>query len=415
MIGRRSLLKYLLSAGIAVPWSSVQPLVRTAEQKTEGDEAVIRRYNVLGKTGLRVSDIGFGMAVSTDPKLMVEAYHRGINYYDIIPFYSWSVKMLGKAFALDAEMKKNAVVASKLECQKMISYLRVPWSSFHKVIVDCVETTLKTLGREQIDILQLHSMGEGGESDLDWVDPSTDRGAAIAGIFETLKKQGKIRFAGVTSHGPQLLETAVQKTMDTGKFDMMMVALNFMRTPELMPLLKTAEEKSFGIVAMKVLANAKKMKIKTLDGRPFSQAALAWALSKPAVACATITIMNRKQLIEFLGASGKTPTFSDKVALTSHRILTSPGYCRVGCGDCETSCPRGVPIATLLRIDQYRSDYGLPDFAGERFAELPAAARTDACAGCVTQPCRNACSYGVSIPKRLQTAWSTLSRLRATV
>jgi len=134
--------------------------------------ARIQKYKTLGRTGLRVSDIGFGVSVSTDPQLLVDAYHRGINYFDISPNYSWSVEMLAAAFARDAEMKKGTIVASKVECKDMMDNFRCfsqiegTRKEFLEACVRCIDNTLKELDREYIDILQLHAVGQRGETDL---------------------------------------------------------------------------------------------------------------------------------------------------------------------------------------------------------------------------------------------------------
>jgi len=402
LFNRRDTLRYILSSVFSSSWLTEKDEGFNRNFYDHGEKAEIRHYNTLGRTGLKVSDIGFGVAVSTDPQLLVDAYRRGINYYDISPFYSWSVEMLEAAFKLDREMKHHAIVASKVECESIFfRFSKEP----HKILLECIDHTLKKLGRTHIDILQLHSLGENGQSDLEWLDADTKKGSEALKLFEILKRQGKVRFLGVSSHGPHLLDTVIEKTIKSGQYDMIMPALNFMQTPILQTQLKEAKEKGVGVIAMKVLANARHLKVNTLPGRPFSHAAIAWALQQPGVNGLVITIQNWEQLDEYLGASGYQLSLFDSIRLSLFKRVTCREYCRVGCYNCEGSCPNIVDIASILRFDQYRSDYGLAGFARERYAALPQNRRPAVCLTCKTISCEGACPFGISIKPRLLNAY----------
>jgi predicted aldo/keto reductase-like oxidoreductase len=403
---RRDLLKNLLTAAFTVPisggFSEKNPRGRSADVGVSG----IKKYQRLGKTELEVSDIGFGVSVSTDPKLLVEAFRRGINYFDLSPFYSWSTRMLAEAFRIDDDMRRKAIVASKVECDNLF-YLssRKP---LHQVIIECVDKTLKQLGRDFFDIMQIHSVGEGGEEDLDWLDTDKRLGAEAARLFEILKRDGKLRYTGLSTHGPRLLETVIERAVTSGRFDMMMIALNFMQSPGLGAALRAADQADAGLIAMKVLANARALKISTPAGTPIAQAAIKWALAQPGIDGVAITIPDRATLDAYLGASGGQLSLVDQFLLTCVRMASSRYYCRVGCGACMKSCPAGVEIATLLRIDQYRTDYGLLGQARERYGLLPEQKRPYACSDCRTRKCETACPFAIPIRSRLLTAWRHL-------
>jgi len=49
----------------------------------------IRHYPVLGRTGLRVSDVSFGGSSLTDPELVRHAFERGVTYFDTAESYWW--------------------------------------------------------------------------------------------------------------------------------------------------------------------------------------------------------------------------------------------------------------------------------------------------------------------------------------
>ncbi len=361
---------------------------------------------------MKVCDIGFGVAVAKDPRLLVVAFHRGVNYFDIVPGYAWSVEMLARAFRLEPRMRKETIVASKAECFGLGSLFTE--KSFSESIQHCVDDTLQKLGRDHIDIMQVHGVGEPGRDNLGWLDRETKEGEETFNLFDSLRKQGKVRFSGISSHGPYRLEAIMENAIKSGRFDMIMVALNFMHSPRLKEVLQMAAGQGVGVVAMKVLANARGLGIRSEGSSPFSKAAITWALKQPGVHSVVLTIPNRSHLDEYLSASGEALTFSDRAALVLHRISTSRAYCRVGCGSCLHACPHGVEIPSILRCDQYRRDYGLLSFARWNYSAVSQGRRPQHCLSCTTPLCKGVCPYGVPIRQRLRTALSHLDSQRPT-
>jgi uncharacterized protein len=417
VLGRREIVKLLaLAASVPAIYEAGKFLkeCRSGRRAKGSGSAHILRYNELGKTGIKVSDIGFGIATTTDPQLLVDAYRRGINYFDISPIYTWSVEMLAGAFALDPEMRKNAVIASRVECLSFTDHVRCfgQISDCRNcnpgICLDCIDEILKKLGRPHIDILHLHGVGEAGTTDLDLLDPNSQKGRTLFTFFESLKRQGKLRVAGITTHGPCLTDAAFDRAVQSGNFGAIMSALNYMLepSPDFEKSLRTAEEHGVGVSAMKVLANAQSRKIPPETGRPLSHAAIAWALSQPGVNNVVIHIDNWEMLEEYLGASDHRLSMVDRFKLARHRKATSNEYCRVGCGRCLDSCPHGVEIATVLRIDQYRTNYRLPDLAALHFRSHAGRERLRACIDCKEPKCEEACPFGLSVQSRLQTAYT---------
>lgn len=417
LITRREQLQLLLLGASAPVIYGISSLIRMSGKvlpEKSGGPSRIQSYHTLGRTGLKVSDVGFGVSCSIDPQLLVNAFHRGINYFDISPMFTWSVEMLSEALARDAAMKREAIIASKIESMSIFNTIQcmgeVGRGNAFKACIDSIDDTLRKLGRSHIDILQIHGVGQNGKGDLDWLDPGTRRGGAVLDLFNLLKRQGKVRFTGITTHGPQLLDTVVEKCVDSGNFDTMMPALNFMQTPAstLSRSLRAAETRGMGVTAMKVLANARHAHVRPGKGRPFSHAAIAWALSRPGVNNMVITIDSPETLNEYIAASAHKLTLYDQTRLAMHRDATSSQYCRAGCGRCGGTCPNGVDIATILRIDQYRSNYRLHDMAKEHYAAFRGSRRVAACLTCNKPVCEQNCPFGVPMRSRLQLAYQHL-------
>jgi aryl-alcohol dehydrogenase-like predicted oxidoreductase len=161
------------------------------------------KYRELGKTGIQVSEIGFGAwgiggsskgAIaygSTDDEesslALRTAFNLGINFYDTSDIYGFghSQELIGEAFK---DCRTNIVIASK------VGFLNFDgiqdFSPRH--IRNTVETSLKYLQTDYIDLYQLHS------PPIDLIKNED----AILSTLETLKQQGKIRAIGISVRSP---------------------------------------------------------------------------------------------------------------------------------------------------------------------------------------------------------------------
>ncbi len=223
---------------------------------------------------------------------------------------------------------------------------------------------------------------------------------------DELKKAGKIRFLGVTSHGPNNTDALLLKAVECGRFDMIMLALNFMQDSQWQKVLKAAAEKNIGVVAMKTLAGAKRTDIETVGGA-YEPAALKWVLSKPEISGAVIRAKDVATLDLYLTASGQRITTTDIRRLNKYSERFSKEYCRTGCNRCQSACPEGVPVATIMRYHMYFQDYGHEKHAMECYAGLNNKAH--ACDACVDKTCSSACPYGLPVAGLLSRAHDNLT------
>ena len=90
-----------------------------------------------------------------------------------------------------------------------------------------------------------------------------------------LKKAGKVRFLGTSSHGPNNMEDLLMTAVTSGRFDMIQPSFNFLKFPKLPEVMKEAHKRGVGVIAMKTLAGAKDMN-KDHEGEEFSHAAFNW-------------------------------------------------------------------------------------------------------------------------------------------
>lgn len=151
----------------------------------------------LGKSGLYVSEIGFGcMSLGThhnaNSKLIRRAFDSGINFFDTADRYNNGLneETVGKAVK---EFRTDVIVATKVGHQKKENGDGWEWKPTKKHILNAVNFSLKRLQTDYIDLYQLH----GGTLE----DPIDD----IIEAFEQLKNQGKIRYYGISSIRPNVI------------------------------------------------------------------------------------------------------------------------------------------------------------------------------------------------------------------
>jgi aryl-alcohol dehydrogenase-like predicted oxidoreductase len=198
------------------------------------------RYRTLGRTGLSVSEIGFGAwgiggelwQGATDSESLA-ALHKaadlGVNFIDTALAYGkgHSEQLVGRFIK---ERREKIVVASKIPPMND-SWPARPGSRLsevfpYKYIVECTERSLRNLGVGTLDIQQLHV----------WLDDWTDLPEWFEAVSE-LKEQGKIRFFGISinDHQPE----SALRVASSGKVDTFQVIYNiFDQSPadELFPL-----------------------------------------------------------------------------------------------------------------------------------------------------------------------------------
>jgi aryl-alcohol dehydrogenase-like predicted oxidoreductase len=206
-------------------------------------------YRKLGTTSLEVSEVGFGAwGIGKDAWLgaqddeSIQALHRaidlGLNFIDTALAYGegHSESLVGQVVR---ERDETVYVATKVPPSNREwparPGLRVEEVFPGSYVKECTETSLKNLGLEAIDVQQFHVWHDEWVGEGDWLQAVDD-----------LKKQGKIRFFGVSinDHEPK---NAV-KLIETGVVDTVQVIYNiFDQSPEdeLLPL---CQERGVGVI-----------------------------------------------------------------------------------------------------------------------------------------------------------------------
>jgi aryl-alcohol dehydrogenase-like predicted oxidoreductase len=214
------------------------------------------QYRTLGRTGLRVSEVGFGAWAIGGPSRLGEveigwgevddarsvraleaAFDAGVNFYDTSDAYGagHSEMLIGRAFQ---SKRDQIVIASKVGNRtiegKWIKEFSKAW------IPQALEASLKRLATDYIDLYQLHSP----TNIADYTDEAFE-------ALEAFKAQGKIHYYGVSvgpaAHGPWVIRNT--------RADTIQVIYNLLdRDPE-RELLPLAQQENVGIIARVPLAS----------------------------------------------------------------------------------------------------------------------------------------------------------------
>ncbi|HEY9364325.1 MAG TPA: aldo/keto reductase [Chitinophagaceae bacterium] len=162
------------------------------------------QYNQLGKSFLKISEIGFGtMSLVSEEKSVKNILHKamdyGINYFDTADLYDKGLNeiMIGKALK---GKRDKIVLATKAGNQWRPDGSGWDWNPKKKYILACFEKSLQRLQTDYIDLFQLH----GGTID-DPIDETIE-------AFEQLKQQGKIRYYGISSIRPNVIREYVKRS-----------------------------------------------------------------------------------------------------------------------------------------------------------------------------------------------------------
>ena len=360
----------------------------------------VREYVRLGKTELKIADIAFGSSRLRDGEehLVHHALDQGINYFDTAESYTSGSSETVIGNALKDAMKgrrDQVVIASKTSAGA---------SASRQAIMAALEGSLRRLQTDYVDVFFNHAVNSIRRlENPEWQE-----------FVELAKRQGKIRFTGMSGHAGRLVK-CVDHAVKHDLFDVMLLATNFGEDPafyeqftrsldlvanqhSLPAAMARAKQKDVGIVAMKVLRGARLNDMRPFekDGYTFSQAAFRWVLNSPHVDAAIISMTSRDRMDEYLGASGTGKvTARDMQLLERYAKMTDMSYCRHACNDCEGSCPFHVPIADVLRTRMYATDYGDFSFARDEYRML--AANASPCLSCDGSPCQDACTWGLPI------------------
>jgi len=347
---------------------STAAISAAAQQRSEKPAPLPVRYRILGKTGLKVTELGFGSEAVSDTSVFERALDAGINFFDTARSYQGG----------NAEQALGAALRGKRD--QVILCTRSYAGNARQIVAD-LDASLKALGTDHVDIWYLGQKDRPDEITADMLEAQ-----------RAARKAGKTRFCGVSTHRPAAVAALlVQQQIDVVQLPYSF-AIGTRRDPfhhdatnldATLDLFKTA---GIGVVAMKVMAGGyRQLRIdeKNVDihARAGSRiAALRWALRNDRIQTTSVRMTDSDQLVENLQAmSGSyseadarllaaTPTRSVPfcAACAAPATAAAPEVCRWA----TSSAPSCTPRATVT------SKWAPPRFAAaSRHSLAPIAPR----------------------------------------
>lgn len=373
--------RQFLQAGLALPAAG---LVSPNSFQSASQESPKVVYRTLGKTGLKVSGVGYGIGFVPVTDVVSRAIDMGVNYFDTSRDYGDSEKIFSGV--IKGRQRDKIVIATKSPSRKK------------DAIIKDLDTSLKELGVDYVDIWHLHARDT----------PASIPDEAVEGM-ELCKKSGKARFIGFSCHDPNNMADFLIKT---GKFDVMQTTYSY-------PIggiyrdraIKRLQDAGIGVIAMKVLVALTGLNLKGFDNKPPTTgegplAGIKWVLQNPAIGT---TVPHMKTIAELemnFRAMSEPYTPKDEKLLYVMNEKIRPDYCRM-CYECKGQCPKGVPVTDVLRFLAYNDFCGNYHQAVANFRGLEREVRDVRCSDCSS--CAIRCPNGVHVQDRLVRAQQLLA------
>lgn len=325
-------------------------------------------YRILGKTGLKISRMGFGgipiqkIDEEGTRKLLHEMMEKGVNYIDSARGYTVSEQYIG--YGLEG-IRDKFVLATK------------SMSRTKEAMAADIETSLGNFRTDYIDLYQVHNPS------MEQLDQVIGEGGALEALMEA-KAAGKIRHIGLTAHSTAVFERA----LGLDWVETIMFPYNIVEQQGA-ELIHKCAEKNIGFIDMKPLA-----------GGAIEDATLAlrYVCSNPDVTVVIPGMAEVRELEQNLAACSNTEPLTDEELKAMDKVREQLGtdFCR-RCNYCAP-CTVGINIPSVFLFAGYLQRYDLADWAKDRYSTLKV--KASACIGC--GKCEPRCPYHLPIREKLK-------------
>jgi len=370
------------------------------------------KYRTLGKTGLKVSILGFGAMrlpivspnnretnVGESIKIIRQAIDNGINYIDSAYIYDDSEEVVGKA--LQEGYREKVIIQTK-------SPFWLPEFDNPELFEKYLDEELKRLQTDYIDIYLIHGMKSHVWEKAKRMD--------IISRAKQAKKEGKIRHIGFSFHDPP---NVLAEIVNSGDYEVMLVQYNILDT-QLEEVIADAAKRGMGVSVMGPVGAGRlaieppeELKRYLTPGRTnFVDLAFKFVWSNPNITTA-FSGMNTEQMV------------AENIALCSEDVLLSKDelsrvkeiseryqeLCKMYCSQCSycMPCKQGIDIPYIF--EQY-ANWRIHNTitAKVNYRNLGYYHMSENATACIEcGECESKCPQGISIIEQLKQAHDTLS------
>lgn len=415
-----------------------------AWDETQEELPKIKEYRMLGRTGFKVSDIGMGGTRVTDGNVVRYAYDHGVNYFDTAEGYSNGAAERAIGTAMPHMDRSKIFITTKLHIGEEES---------ESSILDRFAHCLERLQTDYVDCLYMHN-----PSQIKLLDHSGFHAAV-----KKLKSEGRLRFIGLSSHGPgrregDSMEAILTAAAEDGRFDVMLMIYNYLNREVTERILAACKKNNVGTTAMKISPGfvmvdsydrenpspEQKRRLERMKQRGLSQddaeqrlmnwmkeqdeeiqkykpfleqydiqneqqlrkATIQFVFENPDMHTVLVSFSDFDLVDQVIPVSGTRLSSSDHETLKYYGQLLDKQYCRHGCSACFAACPHGLPVSSIMRYAYYFNQ-GREKYAMQKYQDLNDR-NALSCHGC-SAPCLGQCPHQVNVQAQLVQAHSLLS------
>ena len=372
-INRRGFLRTGI-AGAAGVVALSPSLISAASSKPQNDTIM----RTLGKTGMKVPVISFGVMRADNPNLCKAAYEKGIRLFDTANGYQNGNNEIMLGNLLKDYPRNSFYLATKVKAAGVDKDGKPSDQTTAEDFLAKFNTSLSRLKMDYVDILYVHDIRN----------PEMFEYKPIMNAVKSIKKEGRAKFIGFSTHANEPVVIDAAASLDI--FDVILTSYNFKQSyvAEMNSAIKKANQSGIGIVAMKTMAGGgflDKEKTKPIN----SSAALKWVLSNQDVTT-TIPGMTDFDQLDLNVKLLTDISISDKEKNDLMIASAEKGLYCTGCTRCLSDCPMKLPVPDLMRAYMYAYGYSNPGMAYSLLNEL----------GTNDNPCRECSTCTVRCTKK---------------
>ena len=331
----------------------------------------------LGNTGIVTNKVAFGaLPIQRVTKaeavyLLHMALDGGITYFDTARGYSDSEEKLGEAFH---DRRDKLFIATKTPSTTPEGF----WKD--------LETSLKTLRTDYIDVYQFHNPASV---------PLPNDGTGLYECMVEAKKQGKIRHIAITNHKIG----SAMKIVESGAYETLQYPFSLLASDRDFELVKKTQEAGMGFIAMKAMS-----------GGLITSGLEACAFLNDYPVLPIYGVQRERELKEFLSFVNDAPKMTPEIEamIANDRKQLSGDFCR-GCGYCMPGCPMNIEINTCARMSLLLRRSPSANWLGEAGQSMMK--QVENCVEC--GQCSSVCPYGLDTPALLKKNYADYKKVLA--